>query len=265
MKLDIFNNDWIDMVFEGRNKSYGAYELRKENSKSSFKALWLGALFFALAMALPVILDKFSGLGGDDEANSKKIVTIKLPPKQKKDELVVPPPPPPPPPQQSQVKFVKPVVAKAEEVVEDPPKIKEIENKKTGAEDIKGNDDAPISIEKPREESKVVEEDPNQLFSQAGIEVQPEYPGGMPNFYKFVGNNYQVPEEEGLSGKVLVSFVVERDGSLTDIKVIRDLGYGTGAEAIRVLKKGPKWAPGEQNGKKVRCTYQLPITIQSPE
>ena len=84
-------------------------------------------------------------------------------------------------------------------------------------------------------------------------------------FYKFVGNNYQAPEEEGLKGKVYVTFVVEKDGSLTDIKVIRDIGYGTGKEAIRVLKKCPKWTPGEQNGKKVRVLYSLPITIQSAE
>lgn len=264
MKLDIFKSEWIDMVFEGRNKKYGAYELRKDSPKSSLKALGLGALFFALAMAAPVIIDKFSGLGGDEEAESKKIVTVKLPPKQKKEDLAVPPPPPPPPPQQSQVKFVKPVVAKAEDVVEEPPKVKEIENKKTGAEDIKGDEDAPISIEKPREAEAAIVED-NTIYSSAGIEVKPDYPGGMANFYKFVGNNYQVPEEEGLSGKVIVQFVVEKDGSLTDIKVLRDLGYGTGAEAIRVLKKMPRWSPGEQNGKKVRCTYQLPITIQSPE
>jgi protein TonB len=93
----------------------------------------------------------------------------------------------------------------------------------------------------------------------------PEFPGGMEKFYKFVGNNYQAPEEEGLKGKVYVTFVVEKDGSLTDIKVLRDIGYGTGKEAIRVLNKCPKWIPGEQNGKKVRVLYSLPITIQSAE
>ena len=265
MKLDILTNQWIDMVFEGRNKKYGAYALRKDSPKSSLKALGFGALFFALAMAAPAIIDKLSSGSNDDEANSKKIVTVKLPPKQKKDDLIVPPPPPPPPPpQQSQTKFVKPVVAKAEEVVEDPPKIKEIE--KSGAKEIKGDPDAPISIEKPGDgDAKVVEIDDNQLYNSAGIEVKPDYPGGMGNFGKFISNNFNVPEEEGLKGKVIVQFVVERDGSLTDIKVLRDIGFGTGAEAIRVLKKMPKWNAGEQNGKKVRCTFQLPISIQAPE
>ena len=85
------------------------------------------------------------------------------------------------------------------------------------------------------------------------------------NFYSFVGKNYQSPEEEGLKGKVYVTFVVEKDGSLTDIKVVRDIGYGTGKEALRVLNKCPRWTPGEQNGKKVRCTFSLPINIQSAE
>jgi protein TonB len=95
--------------------------------------------------------------------------------------------------------------------------------------------------------------------------VKPDFPGGIEKFYKFVGNNYRTPEEEGLKGKVYVTFVVEKDGSLTDIKVVRDIGYGTGTEAVRVLKKCPKWNPGEQNGKKVRVQYSLPITIQSAE
>jgi protein TonB len=87
----------------------------------------------------------------------------------------------------------------------------------------------------------------------------------MDKFYKFIGKNFQVPDEEGLKGKVFVTFVVEKDGSLTDIKVIRDIGYGTGKEAIRVLKSCPKWNAGEQNGKKVRVQYSLPISIQSAE
>jgi protein TonB len=87
----------------------------------------------------------------------------------------------------------------------------------------------------------------------------------MDKFYSFIAKNYQTPEEEGLKGKVYVTFVVEKDGSLTDIKVLRDIGYGTGKEAVRVLNKSPRWSPGEQNGKKVRCTFSLPISIQSAE
>ncbi len=267
MKLDLFKKQWLDVVFEGRNKSYGAYDLRQKSTKTSLIALGIGALLFAFSVGAPGLLGNlFDGLGKEDASLDKKIVTIKLPPKDKPKDLLPPPPPPPPPPVQSQVKFVKPVVAKAEEVVEEPPKVKELEKVKTGAETIKGDPDAPISIEKPGDgDVKVVEEDPNILYNSAGIEVKPDFPGGIAKFYSFVGSNFNVPEEEGLKGKIFVQFVVEKDGSLTDIKVLRDIGFGTGAEAIRVLKKCPRWAPGEQNGKKVRCTYQLPISVQAPE
>ena len=101
------------------------------------------------------------------------------------------------------------------------------------------------------------------IYNTAGIDVKPEFPGGMNEFYKFIGKNYQTPPNKNLSGKVYVTFVIEKDGSLAGIKVLRDLGYGTGKEAIRVLELSPKWMPGEQNGQKVRCTYSLPISIMA--
>jgi len=265
MKLDIIKNQWLDIVFEGRNKIYGAYELRKSNGKTTIKALIIGSVIFAFAVAAPLIASFLPDSGEDEVDNNVKIATVKLPPKK---EEVKPnqPPPPPPPPKVDQVKFTKPVVAKAEEVTEDPPKIEELKDKKVGSETIKGDPDAVLTVDEPvgTGTAAVVEED-NQVYNTAGIEVKPDFPGGIEKFYKFVGNNYKTPEEEGLKGKVYVTFVVEKDGSLTDIKVLRDIGYGTGAEAIRVLKKCPKWTPGEQNGKKVRVLYSLPITIQSAE
>jgi protein TonB len=261
MKLDLLKNEWLDIVFEGRNKSYGAYDLRKSDTKTTTRALILGAVIFAFLVSIPLLASLIPESSDDDMNMDKKIVTVKLPPKEKPKENL--PPPPPPPPKVDQVKFVKPVVAKAEEVVEEPPKIKEIVDKKLGAETIKGDPDAELSVE-PVGTGDVVEED-NSIYNTAGIEVKPDFPGGMEKFYKFVGKNYQVPEEEGLKGKVFVSFVVEKDGSLTDIKVIRDIGYGTGKEAIRVLRSCPRWNPGEQNGKKVRVLYSLPINIESAE
>ena len=258
MKLDLLKNEWLDIVFEGRNKSYGAYDLRKSDTKTTTRALVLGAVIFSFLVSIPLLASLIPESSDDDMNMDKKIVTVKLPPKEKPKENL--PPPPPPPPKVDQVKFV---VAKAEEVVEEPPKIKEIVDKKLGAETIKGDPDAELTVE-PVGNGDVVEED-NSIYNTAGIEVKPDFPGGMEKFYKFVGKNYQVPEEEGLKGKVFVSFVVEKDGSLTDIKVIRDIGYGTGKEAIRVLKSCPKWNPGEQNGKKVRVLYSLPINIQSAE
>jgi len=264
MKLDIFTNQWLDIVFEGKNKAYGAYDLRKSNTKTTVRALIIGAVLFSVLVAAPLIMSLLPDSSGDDDSLDTKIVTMKLPPKKEEPKKDLPPPPPPPP-KVDQVKFVKPVVAKAEEVTEEPPKITEIKDKKLGNETIKGDPDAELTVEPVGNGPAAVVEEDNSIYNTAGIEVKPDFPGGMEKFYKFVGNNYQTPEEEGLKGKVYVTFVVEKDGSLTDIKVIRDIGYGTGKEAIRVLNKCPKWTPGEQNGKKVRVLYSLPITIQSAE
>lgn len=104
-------------------------------------------------------------------------------------------------------------------------------------------------------------EDDSSIYSITGLELRPEYPGGINEFYKYIAKNYKRPADDKLHGKVIVTFVVEKDGSLTDIKVLRDIGFGTGEEAIRILKNCAKWSPGEQNGKKVRAQYALPIQL----
>ncbi|RZJ31347.1 MAG: energy transducer TonB [Flavobacterium sp.] len=262
MKLDLLKKQWLDIVFERRNKMYGAYDLRVKSPRTTLSALAIGAVIFAFLVCIPVLAKLIPDSNDDDAALDKKIVTIKLPPKEQPKNL---PPPPPPPPKVDQVKFVKPVVAKAEEVVEEPPKIKEIVDKKLGAETVKGDPDAPLTVEPVGNgPSDVVEED-NSIHNMAGIEVKPDFPGGIAKFYNYIMNNYKIPDEEGLNGNVFVTFVVEKDGRLTDIKVLRDIGYGTGKEAMRVLNNSPRWNPGEQNGKKVRVQYSLPIKIKSPD
>lgn len=125
-----------------------------------------------------------------------------------------------------------------------------------------------LPIEKVRTESQLKADSINikkdKIYNTAGVEVKPEFPGGLEQFYKYIAQNYKTPNVAGLKGKVFVSFVIEKDGSVVDVKVIRDIGYGTGEEAIRVLKNCPNWIPGEQQGKKVRVLYSLPINIALP-
>jgi periplasmic protein TonB len=111
-----------------------------------------------------------------------------------------------------------------------------------------------------QETTEVVKDTP---YNFSGIDVKPEFVGGMSEFYKFIGKNYNMPNVKGLTGKVYVGFVIEIDGSIGDIKIMKDLGYGTGEEAIRVLKLCPKWKPAELNGQNVRCSFALPISLQS--
>ena len=265
MKLDLFKPQWLDLVFEGRNKKYGAYELRKENPKTSIKALLGGAFVFAFALGLPMLLDMIP----ESEAKNtldEKVVLVDM---EKPKDIIKPPPPPPEPPKPKidEVKFVAPKVVAKEKVVEEIKTIEELKDKTIAEKDQKGDPNAKIVIDQPTGDgdqgAEIVD---NTIYNSAGIEVQPGYPGGMEKFYGFIKKNYDIDGireklDRDLSGKVFVKFVVEKDGSLTDIQVIRDLGYGTKEEAIRVLRKVPKWTPGIQNGKPVRASFSLPINI----
>lgn len=114
-------------------------------------------------------------------------------------------------------------------------------------------------------EVKIAIPEDNQVYNSASVEVKPEYPGGLEKMYEFLGKNYVVPNEFAgettCPGKIYVKFVVEKDGSLSDIKILRDIGYGTGKELIRILPLSPKWIPAELNGRKVRCSYNIPFSI----
>ena len=148
---------------------------------------------------------------------------------------------------------------------EEPPTVEQLKVADPGQKTIEGDPNADIKIDEPIGEAPKqaeVTEDVNTIFTS--VEVSPEPPGGMKKFYEFVGKNYRYPamaREQGVSGKVIMQFVVERDGSLTDIKVLRDLGLGTGEEAVRLLKSVPKWKPGIQNGRAVRVAYTLPLSL----
>ncbi|HEX9979375.1 MAG TPA: energy transducer TonB [Flavobacterium sp.] len=97
-------------------------------------------------------------------------------------------------------------------------------------------------------------------MQMGGLDVRPEYPGGVNAFLTFIMKNFQVPENTG-GGRIIIKFVVEKDGNTTDFKIIREPEPGLGDEAIRVIKKAEKWKPGEQNGKLVRVSYSLPINV----
>lgn len=104
----------------------------------------------------------------------------------------------------------------------------------------------------------------NNIYNIAGIDIRPEFPGGNIAFDGFIEKNFKIPKDKPeLKGKIYVTFIIEKDGSLSGIKVLRDIGYETGAEAIRVLKMSPKWIPGKQNNKLVRILYSMPISVNN--
>jgi hypothetical protein len=100
-------------------------------------------------------------------------------------------------------------------------------------------------------------------YNYEDVEVRPEFPGGINQFMDFIGKNFKMPDYEGYGGTIKVAFIIEIDGSVTNIKVVKDLGDGTGDEAKRVVSISPRWTSGEFRGKKVRVLYELPIKIAS--
>lgn len=269
-KLDLYNQEWIDVVFTGRNQAYGAYQLRKDNSRMTNLAMFSGALLFTLMMSAPLISRYMNGTDSNMGIVQPPLTDVTLITPPAIDQLA---PPPlkvvePPQPRVSQIKFPPLVVVPANQVRnEDPPTVDELKNADPGPKTVTGNPDAAVQIDGPAgtaltTQSAVVEDVAVHDFE--GLEQMPEYPGGLAKFYSYIGKNYVYPasaRESGISGRIVMSFIVEKDGSLTDIKVLKDLGMGTGEEATRLLKKTTKWSPGIQNGRKVRVQYTLPIML----
>jgi protein TonB len=261
-----------DIVFANRNKAYGAFSLRKGYRADVTKATLIGAALFILAMLGPSILSKFS-LGNDDEPVEIAVDLMKMPPPP--IDPAEPPPPPPPPieqPKVNTVKFLPPEVKKDEEVPEEtpPPTVEEIKEAVVANKTIEGDPNAneiivaPEAIAAPSK-GTVVEAapEPEKIFTV--VEQQPEFPGGQSEMYKFLQKNMRYPSaasRANVSGRVFMSFVVNVDGSIQDVSVLKGLGFGCDEEAMRVVKAMPKWKPGKQSGRAVRVKYNLPINFQ---
>lgn len=143
----------------------------------------------------------------------------------------------------------------------------EIKQKTSSQKVISKKDDSnkEIKIKSPEKTfcPEVITEKYSTLLNFNEITDHPTYIGGIQAFYNYIGKNFRIPDVEKLDGKILVSFIIEKDGTLNEIKVLRDLGYGTDQEAIRVLTDSPKWNPGTKEGKPIRVLYTLPISIKT--
>lgn len=269
-KLDIFRKEWLDVVFAEKNKSYGAYQLRKTNGSDTTRALVIGSFFFLLVFFSPKLYSLIKGSFTKEEVIEKAQEVVLAPPPPVDPKTPPPPPVEPPPPKVDQVKMPPPIVKPDEQVRDEPPTVEKLKTVDPGQREIKGDPTAPDDIvistavgNGPRTEEKVAVED-NQVYDFVSIEKQPEFPGGINKFYAYVGKNLKYPSmavENNVQGKVFLSFVVEKDGKLTDITVTRGLGSGTDEEAVRVLKSSPRWTPGIQNGKPVRVKYNININF----
>jgi periplasmic protein TonB len=263
----ILSADILDIIFDGRNKQYGAYDLRKRYNKTISKALLITA-----GVALIVFLSSFFISKLTKNVSELDVVDTQLA-EIKKD---APPPPPkaPPPPEINQVKFTPPKIVKDEEVKEDE-KIEEIKEDQVISTKTVESDNKEAKVEVAPEETKgtqVVEvkkeDDENKIWTK--VEKEAEYPGGDAAWRNFLQNNLrgEVPVDNGAGPgtyQVIVKFIVSKDGSLSDVQCESDPGHGMCAEAMRVIKKTKSWKPANQNGREVNAYRRQPITFQVNE
>jgi protein TonB len=265
-----------DIVFENRNKEYGAYYLRKNYSKYLTKATLIGSAIFVAVLGGALAFNKITAANAEKEIMVDLSATD-LQEEQPEEEIEIPEdvPPPPleePPPEVAQEKFLPPEPKKDEEVkIEEPPPPAEkletavISNKTQEGIEAK---DVFIPPPPPKEVAVVKVEEPKEEQVFVMVEQQPEYPGGEKAMYGFLSKNINYPAaatRANISGRVTVQFVVEKDGSIGTVKVLKGIGFGCDEEAVRVIKSMPKWSPGKQNGRAVRVYYTIPVVFQLSE
>ncbi|MBS1521716.1 MAG: TonB family protein [Bacteroidetes bacterium] len=265
-KLDLYNPEWLELVFDDKNKDYGAYDLRRHYAGTMAKSMAIAFLSMAvLYTGYTVLKPKAPAV----EPTIIRDYTIKPPP-MIKDEHVIPPTPATsrPPAQQATIQYtaMRPV---DDREATNPPTLIELDSKPIGSATKSGTDEG-VNIDIPDQGNGTVatvitEEKPKEMYE---IQVLPEPYGGAEAWAKFLQKNIHYPPqaaENNVHGKVFLSFIVETDGHLSNIKVERGVGSGLDEEALRVLRIAPAWKPGIQNGHKVRVMYNIPINFVLPD
>ena len=277
-KIDLYDPKWIEMVFQGKNKAYGAYKLRTGTSKRNIKSLTILVVFFAILGGFLVWKVQADKAAAERQAYMEAMELSKLQEKAKKEqkkEKIQPKVPPKkeiPVARQTQ-KFTAPVIKK-DELVKEENQVKQMdkldEKVAVGTETHEGTQDR--TVEAVRNDIAVAttpppaapkEEVSNKVFDV--VEQMPSFPGGQGALMSYLSQNIRYPvvaQENGVQGRVTVSFVVERDGSITDVTVVRSVDPSLDKEAVRVIKSMPKWNPGKQNGSPVRVKYNVPVSFR---
>lgn len=265
------SNSLDEIVFEGKNKKYGAYVLRKIYPDHITKALIYASIAFFLVMVSPKLYELIAPEEKADEELTMKEVKLAEPPPIDKAAPPPPPlPPPPPPPRVSSVRFVPPEPVPEEEVPadEEPPPVEELKDKAIANETVEGDPNAEEEIIAPPVEDngagKVVDlPKKEEVFTV--VEQMPSYPGGDAELGKFLNRNIRYPAQatrNNVEGIVYVQFVVDPEGKVTNATVIKGIGSGCDDEALRVVNKMPNWKPGKQAGRAVSVKYTLPIKFK---
>ena len=278
-KIDLYDPKWVEMVFAGKNKEYGAYQLRKGTSGRNIKALLILVIAAALVggfLAWKVIEQKQAE---EQQAYMEAMELAKLQQQAKKEEKKKEPVKPKIEPKKEipvareTQKFTAPVIKK-DELVKEENQVKQMDKLDdkvaVGTENKEGVKDR--TVEAVRNDIAVAAPPPppapkpevaTKVFDV--VEEMPSFPGGQGALMQYLASNIKYPvvaQENGVQGRVIVSFVVERDGSISDVKVARSVDPSLDREAQRVVKSMPRWSPGKQNGSTVRVKYTVPVVFR---
>lgn len=276
--LNLNSAEWCDVIFEGKNKSYGAFELRQSSGKRHIIAFGIIGVLVLFIAFLPSILStikaaKNNYTGGVDDVYS--VVQVD----NKKEELIadiVKPDIPEPPVYRKMEKFVPPTIVDRNEVADDDPEMASVSDVLDNKEAVVGAFTVKEGSTDPTAELKKFASDVmNDGTGKGGggdeakpilvAEIPPQFPGGIEEMYKYIAQNLKYPvvdQEMGIEGRVTIQFVVSKTGDISDIQLKKGVSVNCDKEAVRVIKSMPKWIPGMQNGHKVAVYFTIPIVFK---
>jgi len=272
---NIIKSDFLDILFDGRNKDYGAYDLRRSEDRRVRNAI-IGTASIALVIIGGYVLSNKLMAADMHTRSVAAIPPITIKPLEKilEEKPLTPPPPPvttPPPPAVSSIRMTSPPIITEDDLVrieDEVPKIDSIGNKSIGVANIQGDDINGV-VDNPFESGTgggpIVEPPKAEVRDEPFItvEIMPSFPGGEDALSRFLQRNIRYPhmaQENGIEGRIFVQFIIDPEGKVSEVQTVgAHKGGGLEEEAIRVVKLMPNWKPGRQSGRNVSVRYNLPI------
>ncbi len=266
------NTSLDEIVFEGRNKAYGAYALRLSYARNVQKALIAGIMLFCMLIYLPKALSKLTPAKKADIVVSGEFTEVHF--EKKEPEIITPPPPAEVVPAQRQVRFLPPEVMTDVAEESPPPLIETLENAQISSENVEGEDFTEGVIVPPTE---VISASKGEVIgaestidnnTYLNVEQQPQFEGGQEALNQFLSKHIRYPSQAaraGVQGRVFLQFTVMPDGTISDVTVVKGIGFGCDEEAERVIRLMPPWKPGKQAGRPVRVRFTLPVNFTLQE
>jgi protein TonB len=263
--IDLTAQKWLDLVFEGKNKQYGAYVMREESGNRHLKALLIVTIVGLALVFLPKIISSVIPEPAEMEQVTEVVMENLSTEVPEEDQIKQIENVPPPPLLKETVQFTPPVIKRDEEVTNEVITQQELTDNKAdiSVKTVEGVKEGGVDIADLQDHKVVVQEEKPEIFSH--VEMMPSFPGGDKEMMKWLHDNISYPviaAEQGIQGRVILRFVVGPDGSIGNVEVQRSLDPSCDKEAVRVVKKMPRWNPGKQNGNAVSVYYTLPVLFK---